>query len=52
MPTTFFTWEPVVEYSVTQESLESQPRYSADYQLVNTEAISGSHKAMHMVMVR
>ena len=51
MPTTLFTWELVVECSMTQESLKSQPRYSADYKLVNTEAISGSHEAMSMVMV-
>ena len=51
MPTTLFTWEPVVEYSVVQDYLESQLLYSADYQLVNTEAISASHEAMHMVMV-
>ena len=46
-----FTWEPVVESSVALGYLESQPHYSADYQLVNTEAISASHEAMHMVMV-
>ena len=51
MPATLFTWEPVVECSVAQDYLESQPHYSADYQLVNTEAISASHKAMHIVMV-
>ena len=31
--------------------LESHPHYSADYQLINNEAISASHKAMHMIMV-
>ena len=36
MPTTLFTWEPVVECSED----------SADYQLINTEAISASHEAM------
>ena len=41
----------VVEYSVAQIYLESQPCYSADYQVVNIEAISASHKAMHTVMV-
>ena len=51
MPTTLFTWELVVECSVAQDYLESQLRYSADYELVNTEAISASHKAMRMVMV-
>ena len=51
MPTTLFTWEPVVEFSVVQEYLESQLLYSADYQLINTEAILASHKAMHVVMV-
>ena len=45
------TWEPVVECSVAQDYWESQPHYSADYHLVNTEAISGSHEAMCMVMV-
>ena len=30
MPTTLFTWELIVECSVTQDYLESQPRYSAD----------------------
>ena len=34
MPTTLFTWDLVVEYSVAQDYLESQPCYSADYQLV------------------
>ena len=28
-----------------------QLRYRADYQLINTEAISASHEAMRMVMV-
>ena len=51
MPTTLFTWGPVVECSVEQDYLESQPHYSSDYQLINTEAISGIHKAMHVVMV-
>ena len=39
MPTTLFTWEPVLKCSVARRYLESQPRYSADYQLVNTEAM-------------
>ena len=51
MPTTLFTSEPVVECSVAQDYLESQLCYSADYQLVNTEAISASHKATCVVMV-
>ena len=51
MPTTLFTWEPVVECSVAQDYLMSQLHYSADYQLVNIEAISASHEAMRMVMV-
>ena len=46
-----FTWEPVLECSVAQDYLESQLCYSADYELVNTEAISASHKAMCVVMV-
>ena len=46
MPTTLFTWKPVVECYVAQDYLESQPRYSANNQLVNTEAISASHEAM------
>ena len=50
MPTTLFTWEPVVECSVAQDYLESQPHYSADYQLVITEAISASYEAMRVVM--
>ena len=45
MPTTLFTWELIVECSVAPDYLESQPRYSADYQLVNIKAISASHKA-------
>ena len=52
MPTTLFTWEPVVECSVAQDYLESQPHYSADCQLVNTEVISASHEAMQVAMVR
>ena len=51
MPTTLVTWEPAVECSVAQDYLESQPRYNADCQLVNTEAISASHEAMRVVMV-
>ena len=54
MPTTLFTQEPVNWFwnvFVTQDYLKSQPRYSADYQLVNIKAISATHKAMHMVMV-
>ena len=51
MPTTLFTWEAVVECSVAQDYLESQPHYSADYWLVNTETISASQKAMHVVIV-
>ena len=51
MLTTLFTCEPVVECSVVQYYLESQPSYSVDYQLVNTEAILASHEAMRVVMV-
>ena len=51
MPTTLFTCEPVVECSVAWDYLESQLSYSADYQLINTEAISASHEAMRMAMV-
>ena len=51
MPTTLFTWESVVECSLAQDYLKSQPCYSADYQLVNTETISASHEAMRLVMV-
>ena len=51
MPTTLFKWELVVECSVARDYLESQPRYSADYQLVNTEAISATLEAMRVVMV-
>ena len=51
MPTTLFTWELVVECFVAQDYLENQLHDSADYQLVNTEAISASHKAKHVVMV-
>ena len=47
MPTTLFSWEPIVECSVARDYLESQPRYSADHQLVNTEAISASHEAQY-----
>ena len=47
MPTTLFSWEPTVEGSEARYYLESQPRYSADYQLVNIEAISASHEAQH-----
>ena len=43
MCTTLFIWEPVVECSVARDYLESQPCYSADYQLDNTKAISASH---------
>ena len=31
--------------------LEGQPHYSADYQLIDIEAISASHEAMCVVMV-
>ena len=53
MPTklTLFTWEPVVECSVAWDYLENQPQYSAHYQLINMEAISATHKAIHVVMV-
>ena len=51
MPTTLLTWKLVVECSVVQDYLESQPRFSADYQLVNTEAISANYEAMRVVMV-
>ena len=47
MPITLFTWELIVECSVVWDYLESQPRYSADYQLVAIKAISASHKAWH-----
>ena len=43
MPTTLFTWEPVVECSVAKDYLERQPHYSADNQLINTKAILASH---------
>ena len=52
MPITLFTWELVVKCSmVVWDYLESQLCYSADYQLVNIEAVSASHKAMCVVMV-
>ena len=51
MPTTLFTWEPVVKCSVAQDYLDSQPHDTAEYQFVNTEALSESHKAMRVVMV-
>ena len=51
MPTTLFTWEPVVECSVTQNYLENQSHYSANYQLINVEVISANHKSMHIDMV-
>ena len=51
MPTTLFTWEPVVESSVAQDYFESQPCYNADYQVITIEAISASHDAMLVVMV-
>ena len=51
MPTTLFTWEPVVECFVAQDYLESQWSDSADYQLVNNEAISASDEAMCMVII-
>ena len=47
MPTTLFLWEPIVEGSEVRYYLDSLPRYSADYQLVNIEAISASHEAQH-----
>ena len=47
MPTALFTWERIVECSVAPHYLESQLRYSADYQLVNIKAISASHEAQH-----
>ena len=47
MPTTLFSWELIVECSVARDCLESQPRYSADYQLINIEAILASHEAQH-----
>ena len=50
MPTTFFTWELVVECSVAvQYYLESQPRYTANYYFINIEAILASHKGIRMV---
>ena len=51
MPTTLFTWEPVVKCSVARDYLESQPRYSASYQVVNTKSILPSHEAIRAVMV-
>ena len=39
MPTTLFAWEPVVKCFVAQVYLESQLRYSAGYQLIDTEAM-------------
>ena len=46
MPTTLFTWELIVECSVAaQYYSESQPRYTADYEVINIETISVSHKA-------
>ena len=48
MPTTSFTWEPIVECSVLRDYFESQPHYSADYQLVNIKAISAIHEARHV----
>ena len=47
MPTTLFSWEPIVKGSEARNYLESQPRYSVDYQLVNIEAILASHEAQH-----
>ena len=49
MPTTLFTWEPIVEFSVALDYLDSQLHYSTDYQLVNIEAISASHEPRHML---
>ena len=51
MPTTLFICKPVVECSLSQFYLVSQPCYGADYQVINIEAISAIHKTMHMVMV-
>ena len=51
MPTTLSTWKLVGECSVVQDYLESHPRFSADYQLVNTEAILANYEALRMVMV-
>ena len=51
MPTALLIWEPVVECSVVWNYLESQLNYSADYQVINVEAISVSHKAMCVVIV-
>ena len=51
MPTTLFTWELVLECSVAYGYLESQLCDSTDDQLINTEAISASHKVMRVVMV-
>ena len=50
MPTTLVTWELVVE-CVARHYLESQPCYSADYQLAYIEAISASHEAIYTVIV-
>ena len=48
MPTTLFSWEPIVECFVAWDYLESQPCYSVDNQPVNIEAISASHEARHV----
>ena len=37
-----------MECSVAWDYLESEPCYTADYQLINIEAISASHKARHV----
>ena len=47
MPTTLFLWEPIVEWSVARDYLESQPHYNADYQLINIKTISANHEARH-----
>ena len=52
MPTTFFTWELVVECSVAvQYYLKSQPHYTANYYFINIKAILASHEGIHMVMI-
>ena len=51
MPTTLFTWELVVECSVSRVFLESQPHYVKVIKSLNIEAISAHHVAMLMIMV-
>ena len=46
-----FSWELIVEGSEARYYLESQPCYSADYQLVNVEAIPRSPAARGLCIV-